>query len=203
MKSRHLQRYLQLPQAAAFSHSKLRLCSVGYGHPAYIDRLRAAVDSAAQRSERVVLHVLSGSSWYAMSYLDQYKPSNVCGLVLDSTPYKFDNLLPLARELLPAAIAGPSCALVDAVVRLHGASDEWRRHYLDVIENPPVDNVLVIGSQQDSMIPTNQFEELHERLQSNCKRATLFVSTNARHAMAVKDDADRYNAVYKQFVQEL
>ena len=105
MRAKHLARYTRLPQRAAFEHSNLRLCSVNHGFPAYIDRLRSAVEQAEQSGERVVLHVISASSWYVMDYLHAHRPANVAGLILESTPYEFD-LEPLARELLVVLVLG-------------------------------------------------------------------------------------------------
>jgi len=203
MRARHLARYTYLPQRAALSHNSLQLCSVAYGMPAYISRLRREVAQAEHEGERVVLHVLSASAWYVMDYLRTYQPKNVCGLVLESTPYRF-NLEPLARELLPAPVARSSCALLDALLRLNGASDEWRSRYLETLENPPVDHVLVIGSQQDSMIPAEQFTDLSHamRLTRDDSKVSSFISDCSRHALAVKDDP-KYGDIMNRWIKQL
>ena len=203
MRAKHLARYQHMPQHSAFSHSNLALCSVNHGMPAYIERLRGAVADAEQAGERVVLHVISASSWYVADYLREHRPSNVAGIVLESTPYQFD-LEPLALELLPSSIASASCTVLDALLRVNGASETWRQGYLESIENPPgVDKVLVVGSQRDSMIPTAQFEQLASTLEGNGKATDLFISDHARHALAIRDDAARYDEAVSAWVATL
>ena len=203
MRAKHLARYQYMPQLAAFTHSNIRLCSVNHGMPAYIDRLQTAVEQTEEAGERVVLHVISASSWYVADYLRKHRPQNVAGMILESAPYQFD-LEPLARELLPSSIASASCTVLDALLRVNGASETWRQGYLQCIESPPcVDKVLVVGSQRDSMIPTAQFEQLASTLEGNGKATDLFISDHARHALACKDDTARYNEAVSSWVATL
>eukprot|EP00122_Pirum_gemmata_P000229 Pgem_evm1s199 len=183
MTSKHLKKYNIIPAYKKLEHSPFKLCSVNSGQKEYINNLKNVVNETKAQSQPVVLHSMSATSWYAMDYLASNPDHQIKNLILESTPYLFDYsklIQHLVGRKTSPAINKFVEPFLNKALTFYGADSAWKDRYIEQLENPHnVENILLIGSKNDSLIPYEHFEQLAEKLVQNGKNVDFVVSETA------------------------